>query len=164
MYSSLSRHDSASCTFHTIHQLPDTPDIEEYMAPAVICTTNRLWLKPYTMQSLSTLAASEMEVNTVTKISFTYCQRQAPINRLWTICFAFCPENLNEASISLSVKGKYFKMERAIPTNRTSSTHVANLFTYNWIISFVIPTNLFTENGPELVNKLISPISGFQRY
>lgn len=53
------------------------------------------------------------------------------------------------------------KLIRAIPTFKTSSTHMIHIFLYHWIIPFSIPNYLLTNSRPQFVSILFMLVRGY---
>lgn len=47
-------------------------------------------------------------------------------------------------------------LTRAVPTSKTSSTNIANLFLDNWIVPFGSSGYVLTDNGPQFVGKFFA--------
>lgn len=68
---------------------------------------------------------------------------------------ASLPRIVNRNQYEIVVTDKYSKITRAIPTSRTSSSYVANVFFAFCVVPYGIPAYVPTENGVRLTKQAV---------
>lgn len=69
------------------------------------------------------------------------------------------PKPAKNNQYTLVVTNRYSRMTRAIPTSRSTSMRIANIFFTHWFARYGIPTYLLTNDGVQLAGKLSAKIS-----
>lgn len=73
--------------------------------------------------------------------------KRRPLELLGTDVLGILPKTLNGNLFVLVVPDCYSKFKRAVTICKNAMSHFASCFMYNWIIPYVIPTHVLTDNG-----------------
>lgn len=70
-------------------------------------------------------------------------------------------ETLISSQSLLSIMDLYSKLNRCLPTFRTTASHIAYLFTYDWNTPYGIPTHVLLDNWMAFVSEFFESIFVF---
>lgn len=65
---------------------------------------------------------------------------------------------MESSALMVVITDHYYKLTDAIPNNVINSNALLHIFFEHWVVSYVIPSKLLTDHGPQLLLKLFEAV------